>query len=140
MALPPPEVIESDSHHLARSQSVGGNQQKHRVVAQSFSRGSANGSQKGADRLPRKGTRQLFEPVKARRINLAGEVGGNPVVNRQESEESSQRADIGLEASSAQAPASFGDVGFDVGRLEILQRDLLVIQVLEKAVRCVSVQ
>ena len=27
-----------------------------------------------------------------------------------------------------------------MGRLEILQRDLLVIQMLEKAVRCVSVQ
>jgi len=42
---------------------------KHRVVAQSFSRGSDQWIAEGAT-APTKGE-ELFEPVKARRINLA---------------------------------------------------------------------
>jgi len=33
-----------------------------------------------------------------------------------------------------------GDVGLDLGGLEILKRDVLFVQVLEKALRCVSVK
>jgi hypothetical protein len=39
----------------------------------------------------------LLELVKARRINLAGQSGGNPLVKGQESEEPSQRADVVLQ-------------------------------------------
>jgi len=78
--------------------------------------------------------------VKARRIDLAGEVGGNPAVQGQEAEESPHRTNIALEASPTQALAGLGDVGLDLGGLEILKRDVLFVQVLEKALRCVSVK
>jgi hypothetical protein len=59
----------------------------HRVIAQPHSRGSVDASQKGADCLPREGAWQLRELVKAWRINLVGQSGGNPVVNGQESKQ-----------------------------------------------------
>ena len=88
----PANVIEGDGHHLAGPQSVGRNQQEHRVIAQSHCRGSVYGSQKCANRLPREGAWQLLETVKARRIDLAGQSCGNPAVNRQESKERPQRS------------------------------------------------
>src|SRR6266481_4654093 len=72
-ALSPANIIERHGHHLTDAQSVCSNQQDHRVVAQSHRRGSVDGSQKGADRLPGESAWQLLELVKARRINLAGQ-------------------------------------------------------------------
>ena len=90
-ALSPANVIEGEGYYFTGPQSVGGNQQKHRVVAQSHSRGSVNGSQECADRLPREGSRQLFELIKARRIDLTDQPLANPAVHGQESKKSPQR-------------------------------------------------
>ena len=57
----------------------------------------------------------------------------------QESKESSQRTDVLLETCSAQAFTGFGDVGFQVRGLDLLQRDPLFFQVLEKALRRIPV-
>src|SRR5215469_346576 len=138
-ALSPAKVIEAEGYYFTGPQSVGGNQQKHRVVAQSFSRGLVNGSQEGADRLPREGSWQRFEPVKARRIDLAGQPLGNPAVQGEESKKSPQRTDVDLETCPAQAFAGLGDVGFDMTSLDFPQGDSLFIQVLEKAWRGVAV-
>ncbi len=51
-ALSPVNVIEGDGYHLAGTQSMSGNQQKNRIIAESHRRSSVNGSQKGTDRLP----------------------------------------------------------------------------------------
>jgi len=131
-ALSPANVIEGEGYYFTGPQSVGGNQQKHRIVAQSHSRGFVNGSQECADRLPREGSWQLFEPVKAGPIDLAGQPLGNPTVHGEESKKSPQRTDVDLETSSAQAFAGLGDVGFDMTSLDVLQCDSLFIQVLEK--------
>jgi len=77
--------------------------------------------------------------VNARPVDLAGEVGGNPAVQGQEAEESPQRANIALEALPTQAWADWGDERLDLGGLEILQRDVLLVHVLKKTLRCVSV-
>jgi hypothetical protein len=70
---------------------------------------------------------QLFELVKARRINLAGQSGGNPVVNGQESEEPSQGADVVLQTWPVQAFAGLGEIGFDLRSPDLLQRDLFSV-------------
>src|SRR5215831_428712 len=50
--LPPAKVIEGDGHYFTDAQSVGSDQEKHRVIAQPHSRGSVYASQKILDRLP----------------------------------------------------------------------------------------
>src|ERR1700730_2697252 len=77
--------------------------------------------------VPGESAWQLLELVKARRINLAGQSGGNPVVNGQESKEPSQCADVVLQTWPVQAFAGFGDIGFDLRDPDLLQRDLLSV-------------
>src|ERR1051325_3943650 len=52
-ALSPMDIVESDGHHLAGAQSVGGDQQKHRVVTQAHGRCLVHGLQKCANCFPR---------------------------------------------------------------------------------------
>jgi len=52
-ALPPTNVLKADHNDLAGAQSIGGNQKKHRVVAQARRRCPVYGLQKCADRFPR---------------------------------------------------------------------------------------
>jgi hypothetical protein len=75
----------------------------------------------------------------AGRINLDTQSGGNPAFHGKESKKSSQRTDIVLEACSAQAFAGFGDVGFDMLNMDILQGSSCFLQVLEKALRRIPV-
>jgi len=98
--LPPAKVIEREGHYFTGAQTVGSNQEKHRVISQPHSRGSVDASQKGADCLPRDGTWQLLELVKAWRINLVGQSGWNPVVNGQKSKKTSQGPDVVLQTCS----------------------------------------
>ena len=85
-ALPPTDVVEADGNDLAGAQSVGSDQQKHRVVTQPHGRRRVDGSQKCTNCLPREGTWQLLEPVKPRGVDLAIQPGGSPTVCCRESE------------------------------------------------------
>jgi len=133
------DVVEGDGYHLPGAQSVGRNQQEHRIVTQSLCRGSVNRSEKGTDGLPREAARQLLELAKAWLINLTVQPGGNPAVYGHESKESSQRAEVLLEAGPAQAFTGLGGIGFEVTGLNLLQRDPLFLQMLEKALRRIPV-
>ena len=57
----------------------------------------------------------------------------------QESKESSQRANVVLQTGSLQALAGFGDIGFDMTGLDVLQGESRFLQVLEEALRCIPV-
>ena len=52
-ALSPMDVVESDGHNLAGTQSVGSDQQEHRVITQAHGRCLVHGLQKCAYCFPR---------------------------------------------------------------------------------------
>src|SRR6267154_719114 len=134
--LSPVNVIEGHGYNLVGTQSIRGNQQKHRVVSQSHGRGSVNGSQKGTDHLPRQGAWQSLGPVQALHINLAVQPCANPPLYGEESKEYSECADVVLEGCGAPTFASTGDVGFEVAAMHLLELDSFFIQVPEKTLRC----
>src|SRR5712691_3065402 len=96
------DIIERDGHHLAGAETVSGDQEQHRVVAQPHGRRRIDRSQKRLHRIPGEGTRQLLRSVKPWRVDLAIQSMRNSAVYREESKESSQGCDLLLQACPAQ--------------------------------------
>src|SRR2546426_11568292 len=131
-ALFPTDVIERNGHHLAGAETVSGDQEQHRVVAQPHGRRRIDRSQKRLHRIPGKGTRQLLRSVKPRRVDLIQPMR-NPAVYREESKEPAHGRDLLLQACPAQTLTGLENIPLYIARLNRLERDFLRIEVIQKA-------
>ena len=77
----------------------------------------------------------MFQAVEPRRVDLATQLSGRPVVHAEEAKESSQRTDIVLETYSIQPCTGLGDIRFDIAAPNGSQGNTCFFEVLEKTFR-----
>src|SRR6202163_2134592 len=113
-ALPPADVVQAEGDDLTGAESIGGDQQKHRVIAQSHFGLPVDGFQKRCYGVPRESAGQLFKPVKPGSIDLAIQSGTHSAICREKPKQPSNGGNLMLQTRAAQSLARLRNVGFDV--------------------------
>jgi len=120
-ALSPCDIVQREFHHFAGAQAVGGNQKKHRVVAQPDVRLKIKRLQQFDHHWPGQRSWELLEAVETRCVDLFVQPWRDSPIQREEPQQSAQCRDFVLEASTAEPFACLGDENLDVFRLKGLQ-------------------
>src|SRR5580658_7060562 len=134
-ALSPADVIQADGDNLTGAESIGGDHQKHRVIAQSHGGFPVDAFQKRFYGVPRESARQLFKSVEPRSIDLAIQSSTHSTICREKPKQPTNGGNLMLQTCAAQALARLRDVGFDVAGMNRAQRNAGCLQVIEKAAR-----
>ena len=122
-ALSPADVVQTDGNDFAGAESVGGDQQKHRVVAQPHRGLPVDAFQQRRYGVPRESARQLLKPVKPRSVDLAIQPGTYPAIRREKPKQPANGGDLMLQACATQTTARLGDVRFDIAGLNGTERN-----------------
>ena len=96
-ALSPTDIVQADGDDLAGAESISGNQEKHRVVAQSHAGLRVYAFQERCDGVPRERARQLFQPVKPGRVNQAIQSSAHSTIGCKVSKQSANGGDLVLQ-------------------------------------------
>ena len=88
----------ADRNDLAGAEPIGGDQEKHRVVAQSHSRLPVDGFQECCDRFPWQRTRQLFKPIEPGCVDLAIQSSRHSAVSREKPKQTTYGSNLVLQS------------------------------------------